>query len=351
MTSGVTPESIGYNAQPGGDPMGVSASSQRRFRLKMNKAELITLNSMPDVARDLLKAPQGALDWVGMADIRQPLMIRDGAKTSQVQARVQIYVDLGDELAKGIHMSRLYLILDEHAESRALSTAGLKLLLRSLIESHRDLSTRAFVQFEFDYYLRRPALVSDNSGWNSYPVVLKGTLDGDDIVLELELGVQYSSTCPCSAALARQLIQHQFEADFGTKGQVSVSDVNAWLGSEQGIVATPHSQRSDAILKVRLADRLEEFPITDLVDAVEDALKTPVQTAVKREDEQEFALLNGQNLMFVEDAGRKLKARLADDVRLADFWVRVEHHESLHAHDAVGVFSKGIEGGYRPVPE
>jgi len=317
----------------------------------MNKAELITLNSMPDVARDQLQGPQGTLDWVGMADIRQPLLIRDGSATRQVQARVQIYVDLGDELAKGIHMSRLYLILDEHAESRPLSTAGLKLLLRSLIESHRDLSTRAFVQFEFDYYLRRPALVSDNSGWNSYPVILKGTLDAERIVLELELGVQYSSTCPCSAALARQLIQHQFETDFGTRGQVAISDVTAWLGSEQGVVATPHSQRSDAKLKVRLAEGLEEFPITDLVDAVEDALKTPVQTAVKREDEQEFALLNGQNLMFVEDAGRKLKARLGADPRLADFWVRVEHHESLHAHDAVGVFSKGIEEGYRPVPE
>ena len=77
---------------------------------------------------------------------------------------------------------------------------------------------------------------------------------------------------------------------------------------------------------------------------------TPVQTAVKREDEQEFARLNGQNLMFIEDAGRKLKLALVDDTRLADFWVRIEHHESLHAHDAVGVFTKGVSGGYAPVP-
>jgi GTP cyclohydrolase FolE2 len=35
---------------------------------------------------------------------------------------------------------------------------------------------------------------------------------------------------------------------------------------------------------------------------------------------------------------------------LADFWVRLEHHESLHAHDAVGVFTKGVEGGYRAIP-
>ncbi len=316
----------------------------------MNKPELVAINDLPDVASRELHMPQVTLDWVGMADVHQPLMIRDGRTTKQVQTRVQIYVDLGDELAKGIHMSRLYLILDEHSETRPLTAAGLKLLLRSVLESHRDLSTRAYIQFDFDYYLRRPALVSDNSGWNSYPVSVKGTLIDGKITLELKIAVQYSSTCPCSAALARQLIQQQFTEDFGSSGQVAVNEVVGWLGSEQGIVATPHSQRSDAKILVQLRDGLEEFPITDLIDEIESTLKTPVQTAVKREDEQEFARLNGQNLMFIEDAGRKLKDALMKDERLTDFWVRVEHHESLHAHDAVGVFTRGVANGYLPIP-
>lgn len=316
----------------------------------MNRAELIRLDNMPDVARRELQMPHETLDWVGMSGIHQPLLVRDGTSVRQVQARVQIYVDLGDELAKGIHMSRLYLILDEHAETRPLSPPGLKLLLRSLLESHRDLSTNAYVRFDFDYFLRRPALVSENSGWNSYPASIQGTLVEGEIALELKLAVQYSSTCPCSAALARQLIQERFDADFPADAQVSSAEVREWLGSEQGIVATPHSQRSTAQLLVRLDDRLESFPLTDLVDRVESTLKTPVQTAVKREDEQQFALLNGQNLMFVEDAGRKLKGALGADPQLEDFWVRVEHHESLHAHDAVGVFTKGIENGYPASP-
>jgi len=316
----------------------------------MNKPELIAVNDMPDVASHELQQPHVTLDWVGMSDIHQPLLVRDGKHTKHVQTRVQIYVDLGDELAKGIHMSRLYLILDEHSETRPLTAAGLKLLLRSVLESHRELSTRAFVQFDFDYYLRRQALVSDNSGWNSYPVTIKGTLIDGEITLEVSVNVQYSSTCPCSAALARQLIQNQFQADFGTDGEAKLSDVHAWLGSEQGIVATPHSQRSDARILVRLRDGLVDFPITDVINEVENTLKTPVQTAVKREDEQEFALLNGQNLMFIEDAGRKLKDQLDGDERFTDFWVRVEHHESLHAHDAVGVFTKGVKGGYLPIP-
>lgn len=316
----------------------------------MNKLELAAVSSMPDVASRELHQPQVALDWVGMSQIHQPLLVNDGGAVRQVQTKVQVYVDLRDTKAKGIHMSRLYLILDEHADTRPLTAAGLKLLLASLLVSHRGLSSNAFVQFEFDYYLRRQALVSENSGWNSYPLMIKGTLLDGEVHLELGIGVYYASTCPCSAALSRQLIQHQFETDFGRSGNVKASQVKAWLGTEQGIAATPHSQRSIAKLLVKLEDGLEDFPITDLINQVEDTLQTPVQTAVKREDEQEFARLNAQNLMFIEDSGRKLKAMLEQDARLKDFWVRVEHYESLHAHDAVGIFTKGIDNGYLPIP-
>ena len=316
----------------------------------MNKPELVQASELPDIASRALHHPQVALDWVGMSRIHQPLLVKDGGCVKQVQTKVQVYVDLADTTAKGIHMSRLYLILDEHADTRALTAAGLKLLLASILESHRGLSSRAFVQFDFDYYLRRQALVSENSGWNSYPVIIKGSLLDGEIHLELGVGVFYSSTCPCSAALARQLIQNQFEADFGPAGLVKASEVKQWLGTEEGILATPHSQRSVARILVKLKDGLEDFPITSLIDNVEATLRTPVQTAVKREDEQEFARLNAENLMFVEDSGRKLKSMLLEDPRLRDFWVRIEHHESLHAHDAVGVFTKGVEKGYLPIP-
>ena len=64
----------------------------------------------------------------------------------------------------------------------------------------------------------------------------------------------------------------------------------------------------------------------------------------------EESMIPIKNPMFVEDAGRRLKTTLEDDERWNDFWVRIEHHESLHAHDAVGVFTKGEEDGYQPVP-
>jgi len=306
--------------------------------------------NMPDVANRQLGEAQATLDWVGMSHVHQSLRVKDGDTIKEVQTKAQIYVNLADPMAKGIHMSRLYLMLDEHAETRPLTAAGLKLLLGSVLESHHDLSTNAFVQFEFDHFIRRAALISENSGWASYPVMVKGTLVKGEVILELSVEVKYSSTCPCSAALARQLIQQQFEQDFGKNGEVNLQDVKAWLGTEEGIVATPHSQRSTAKILVRLDETLDEFPLTDLIDQIEDVLQTPVQSAVKREDEQEFARLNGVNLMFVEDAGRRLKSTLIEDERWCDFWVRIEHHESLHAHDAVGVFTRGNKGGYLPIP-
>jgi GTP cyclohydrolase I len=171
-------------------------------------------------------------------------------------------------------------------------------------------------------------------------------MDRGQFTVELGYSVVYSSTCPCSAALARQLIQERFLIDFSRSKPLDFDAVLAWLGTEQGICATPHSQRSHADVKVRLIPSFQSLPIESLIDLAEGAVKTPVQTAVKREDEQAFARLNGQNLMFCEDAARRLQSALDADERVVDFWVRASHFESLHPHDAVAMASKGIPGGY-----
>lgn len=304
---------------------------------------------MPDIANDARAATAGQLAWVGMSEIEAPVRIAAvGGETVAAPARVKAFVNLHRADVRGIHMSRLYLHLDRHLASEPLSAQGLRRLLRDFLDSHADLSDRAMVEIRFDHLLRRKALVSDNTGWKAYPVTLVATLDREGFDLELGVQVTYSSTCPCSAALARQLIQEQFRNDFTAGGSLDADAVLRWLGSEQGIVATPHSQRSHADVKVRLAATANELPIVELIDRIEDALKTPVQTAVKREDEQAFARLNGQNLMFCEDAARRMQAVLRDDDRIADFWLRASHFESLHAHDAVAVAVKGVEGGYGP---
>lgn len=308
------------------------------------------LAMMPDIASHAEVQVAGKLDWVGMNEIELPILL-DGPDGRQVQtnARVSAFVNLGEPDKRGIHMSRLYLHLDRALAEHSITPAALRHLLRDFLTSHEDLSSRAMVRLDFDYLVRRKALVSDNSGWKQYPISLIATLDGRDFAMEMAFQVIYSSTCPCSAALARQLIQEQFRNDFATDGSVDAGEVLDWLGTEQGIRATPHSQRSAADIRLQLAPTFEAFPFVQMIDVIEDALKTPVQSAVKREDEQAFALLNGQNLMFCEDSARRLQTALGEQDRVTDFWARVSHYESLHPHNAVAIVTKGLKDGYQPI--
>ena len=304
---------------------------------------------MPDVANEARPAVAGVLDWVGMGEIELPVRILDAeGATHSSGARVNAYVNLTRPDVRGIHMSRLYLHVDRALGAEPLSPCSLRRLLKDFLDSHAGLSDRAMLQVEFDYLVRRPALVSDNTGWKSYPVSVTAVLERGQFSLEVGVQAAYSSTCPCSAALARQLIQENFASSFDAGAPLDREAVLRWLGTEQAINATPHSQRSTAQVRARLAPSFQNLPFIEIIDRVEGALKTPVQTAVKREDEQAFARLNGENLMFCEDAARRMQKALDEDERIADFWVKASHFESLHPHNAVAVATKGVPGGYGP---
>ena len=127
---------------------------------------------------------------------------------------------------------------------------------------------------------------------------------------------------------------------------LDADEVREWLGTEAAILATPHSQRSHADAQLVLQGAEHAPTLLAAIDTLEEAVATPVQAAVKRADEQEFARLNGANAMFAEDAARRLKTALAQFPGLADFRVQVSHLESLHPHDAVAVAVKGVPGGF-----
>jgi len=306
--------------------------------------------ALPDVAGHVHNEPQGTLDWVGMSDIAMPIRVLDEDAEQAAQAAIQMYVNLGDSHAKGIHMSRLYRTMGNALGEAALSPSSLAELLHQLRTTHLEISSDALIEFAFELLLNKPALVSDNSGWNRYPVRLRGELRDGTIRIEQEVVVHYSSTCPASAALARSVIQEQFSEDFEERENLDRNEVKTWLGSQQGIVATPHGQRSAATVNVQLRDDIAYFPIARLVQDIEDALGTPVQTAVKREDEQEFARRNGQNPMFCEDSARRIKQLLMSEEDVTDFLVHIEHFESLHAHNAVSMVAKGVPNGFRATP-
>ncbi|MDQ3160701.1 MAG: GTP cyclohydrolase FolE2 [Pseudomonadota bacterium] len=295
--------------------------------------------ALPDVANDR-PALARALDWVGMDGICLPICLQgSGGQLVQVPALVDVAVDLRVPSARGIHMSRLYALLQASLAGESLSAPGLRHLLDACIESQNGLSSAARLTLRYDHLLLRKALSSDNAGWKRYPVTVAATLSDGHLQLALEFSVEYSSTCPASAALSREVNARRFIEDFEGARPLSTGMVSDWLASERGLAATPHAQRSRAEVRVELKPSFDELPLQALVDAVEEILATPVQTAVKREDEMAFAALNAANLMFCEDAARRIAHAMSGDARVSAWAIRVAHHESLHPHDAVASVS------------
>lgn len=269
------------------------------------------------------------LNEVGLENVQMQVLI-NGQKIS---ARASASVSLIDPNSRGIHMSRLFKILTQFSQQE-FNWSFLHDSLAQILKSHQSLSDSGFIHIRFDLPVLRKALLSQESGWRIYPVEYRTSFENGQWQNALRLRVLYSSTCPCSASISRQALQQQFALDFADEN-VSRDQVYQWLNSQSSTVATPHSQRSEAVCDLTFEAGSEPATALPFIDLIEHALGTPVQAAVKREDEQEFARLNAQNLMFCEDAARKLKAAFMELKELADFQLEVRHFESLHAHDVV----------------
>lgn len=269
---------------------------------------------------------QIGLDWVGMTGIALPIELAG----RPVNANVDIGINFQGQ--KGIHMSRLYQSLDALTQSE-LTCDLLRQTLEQVLSSHIQTSSKAYLRIYGDILLSRRSLVSNQFGWKSYPIEIDVNFKNSFPIM-LKVGVPYSSTCPSSTALCAQVMQQQFALDFDNQAPLlPQAQVLDWL-VKQGLPATPHSQRSWAWVTVTLNAEGKELPVIELINRIENILLTPVQTVVKRSDEQAFAITNGQNLMFCEDAARRLINAFSHQCQFDEVTVEIDHQESLHAHNA-----------------
>ncbi len=296
------------------------------------------MRALPDVTSDVNAETPSTLEWVGMEDIAVPIMIRlQDEKLQTIAAKANVYVSLDQPNAKGIHMSRLHTSINQLAEHECNKLA-IEQLLDVLIFSQSDIAQQAKIELSFDVLLKKPALLSGESGFQSYRVTVKAEKRRETFSCEFALTIPYSSTCPCSASLARQLYADAFNTKF-PGSTIEKSDLIEWMQSPASSIATPHSQRSYAYICLLLANN--DWPdLSSLIFQLEEVIGTPVQTAVKRVDEQAFAKLNAENLMFCEDAARRIKNALEQMAFVDEYWFKVEHQESLHAHNAVVIDQK-----------
>ncbi|WP_417505066.1 GTP cyclohydrolase FolE2 [Marinomonas gallaica] len=294
-------------------------------------------SQLPDVAHDC--ASNIPIDRVGMSGVALPIELKVDGQTVACAATASIFANVQND-QKGLHMSRMYRTLLD-LSSTPLTASTLEQCARTALAQQQEVhATELSLHVSTLVQLKRPALHSAGWGWNAYPVELALTYsDAQGVRLTQAVTVTYSSSCPASAALSRQALSSAFVDHAETQSEpLSTAQVAQWL-EQSGTLAIPHSQRSDAMITIDINSA--ELPVFEVIELSENALETAVQTYVKREDEQQFALRNGANPMFVEDASRRLMGALKSAQYSGH--VSVTHRESLHGHDAVAhsSFTKG----------
>lgn len=285
------------------------------------------MKTLPDVASPSLdqKIQYSALQWVGMNQIQIPISFQN--KT--LSAKVTALVNLSEGPSRGIHMSRIYSLLVSDLANHPISNQLLVDLVKKMVDSQKGISNQAQLSIEFDLPLARQSLKSELLGHRIYPVQIQIKMNQNQISLRNDFEVLYSSTCPASTALSLEIWK---------EAQPSENFKN-WLDHLSLMPATPHAQRSVAKISVELKPQAH-WNLEGLISEAEAQLKTPVQSLVKRVDEQEFARLNGQNPMFCEDAARIIQTWLESEPEILSYSASFEHQESLHSHNAFARIEK-----------
>lgn len=286
-----------------------------------------------------------ALQKVGIAPVDLPITVmrRDGGLQT-LQAQASLYCSLDDPKAKGLNLSRVYILMHNTIKDH-LTTDG---ITNALVEmASKQGANNAYCKLRFRYPWTQLALRTreplnnwdieegnyetlDNGerislrkmeGHIAYDVTLEGRYHkGADKEFRFFLSIDYtySSTCPCSFELAYSATEKREAA------------------------ANAHSQRSVMTTTVEY-DPENVVWIEDLVELHRINIPTEVQVVVKRRDEQAFAELNGSNLLFSEDAVRIVAGELDiwyDEEKIFDYTISTKHEESLHPWNAIAVMWK-----------
>jgi GTP cyclohydrolase I len=238
-------------------------------------------------------ARQLAIDRVGIKNLRYPVQVRDKALQNTI-ATVAMTVDLPHQ-RRGTHMSRFIEALQAHGQS--LDGEGVR---RILVELRKRLDAwRAHAEFEFPFFLQKPAPVTGAVGMMDYAVRFSATSAEDepgDFMMTVIVPV--TTLCPCSKAISQ---------------------------------AGAHNQRGEVTCAVRLREPLW---IEDLIRLVESCASCELYSLLKRPDEKAVTERAYARPAFVEDLVRDVALKAREHPAIAWCRVEAENFESIHHHNA-----------------
>ena len=272
-------------------------------------------NDLPDIQETIPKI-QIPIREVGVSNVQSEfsLLGKYGGYKSMV-ANVSMRTNLKAD-TKGISMSRLIRTLKDYL---ALPL-NQKLILQILKDLMKNIeSTESYMRFDFLYPIIRKSVLSDNEFPIFHKCRFEGQLRGDEFKFYQGSTIQYSSYCPCSAELSKDL-------------------------KEKGLDGFPHAQRSFANIMIE-GEKDAYIWLEDIIESVERAIKTIPYPIIKRIDEQEIARIAAENPIFVEDAIRQISVEL-DKMPVDDWIVKCTHEESIHTSEAIATNWKGVDNGF-----
>lgn len=246
---------------------------------------------------------QIAIDRVGVKSLRFPLKVKDKSGSEQhTVATVALAVDLPHHF-KGTHMSRFVEVLNSHGNCLSVrDMAGLPAALLERLEAQK-----AHVEFEFPFFLSKPAPVTEKAGMMDYQVKFEIEAEkGGETDFILTVMVPVATLCPCSKAIS----------DYGA-----------------------HNQRGVVTYSVRFK---EPVWIEDLIARVEASASCELYSLLKRPDEKAVTERAYDNPVFVEDLVRNVALRSNQDPELYWYRVEAENFESIHNHNAYAVIENEV---------
>jgi GTP cyclohydrolase IB len=194
-----------------------------------------------------------------------------------------------------------------HAHGGCLDVHSMLALPKEILE--RLEARKAHVEFQFPFFLSKPAPVTGRVGLVDYEVRFEVEADSSGVTdFVVTVMVPVATLCPCSRAI-----------------------------SDRGA----HNQRGLVTYSVRFR---EPVWIEDLIALVERSASCELYSVLKRPDEKAVTERAYDNPVFVEDLVRNVASRSNAYDTITWYRVEAENFESIHNHNAYALIEKHVPG-------
>jgi len=225
-----------------------------------------------------------------------------------IPANFSLYVSLIG--GKGIHMSRLPIVLLEHSPLH-IDKKSIQNVLDVMEERSGEFCKDYYLKMSFEYARNILSPVTKLKNIMVIPVKIKVSKNDKKYKHILEIMVPYTSLCPCSKEISKY---------------------------------SAHNQRSFATVTVELFNSDYHDVVQNIILAVERCVSCPIYNILKREDEKYVTERAYENPNFVEDISRNIGVELDKFLEIDyinDYCIVINHEESIHQHNAVAILNAG----------